>query len=407
MSAKRLAGSLLAAALLAGCAGMTKPAAPAASVDAAVVSAHTRFGVSLFQALRAEKPGENLFISPASVSLALSMTANGARGETQQAMTKALALEGQSLEAINRENAALQSILANPDPKVELAVANSIWYKQGFKVGKAFEQTVKEQYHAEIRPADFGNPSAARSMNDWIAKATRNKIKDVIGETSAEARMFLINAIYFNGKWTDPFDPNRTRPLPFHFAGGNAKELPMMNRSGHFRYLKGENFQAAALPYGDGRLSMYVFLPNQGVTLDAFYKGLTAERWEEWMSQFARKEGSLTLPKVKLAYKADLIPSMKKLGMGIAFSGQADFGNLLEDSKEQLAISLLLHQTYLDMDEKGTEAAAVTVVGVEGSAAPRDPDRFTMIVDRPYMIAIRDDKTGALLFLGSIMNPQK
>lgn len=403
---------LLSAGLL-GCAPGAGPSseqrpAPAKAVDERLVQANTRFGFNLFHTLRKEEAGKNLFISPASVSLALTLTYNGARGETQQAMAKALALEGLSVEEANRETGALQTILANPDPKVELNIANSIWYKKGLKINPAFLETSKTHYRAEVQPVEFGAPAAADTINSWVAKATGDKIKTVVQETKPLDRMYLINAIYFNGKWQRPFDPAQTRPLPFTRADGSAKEHPMMIQSGRYRYFQGENFQAAALPYGEGRLSMYVLLPDEGTGLEKFYESLSAENWESWLRQFAPKEGRITLPKVKLSYGAELSDPMKALGMGLAFQhGAADFGNLFEQNTEDLAIGFILHKTFLDMNEEGTEAAAVTVVGVTATSAPAPSSRFDMLVDRPYFIAIRDDQTGAILFMGSILNPQQ
>jgi len=161
------------------------------------------------------------------------------------------------------------------------------------------------------------------------------------------------------------------------------------------------------LPYGEGRVSMYLFLPNMGISLDQFYQTLTPEGWNRWMGQFVEREGSVTLPKVKLEYEANLIPTMTKLGMGVAFDpSQSDFGHLFTDSHEQLFINMILHKSFLDLNEKGTEAAAVTVVGIGVTSVPIQNQPFQLLVDRPYFLAIRDNQTGAVLFMGSIVDPQ-
>ncbi len=401
----RMIGLTVILALVVGCSGVAGPAAPQApakEVDQRLVTGNTAFGLGIFHQLRAEKPDENLFISPSSVSLALSMTMGGAAGATQQAMAKALGVDGLSQAEVDRANGALQTVLANPDPKVELAIANSLWYAQSHKVAPAFLETAKRDYKAEAQAVDFAAPSAAKSMNAWVSKATREKITSITGKTDPLDRMYLINAIYFNGKWQNPFDQALTRPRTFTAQGGAKSEIPMMNQAGYFRYLKGENFQAAALPYGEGRLNLYLFVPDPGVTLERFYEALTPKNWQDWMGRFERREGSVTLPKVKLTYQAQLKPALTNLGMGIAFTPQADFSNLFADNREDLFVSSVLHKTFLEIDEKGTEAAAVTAVTVRTTSAAPPTNRFTLVADRPFFIALRDDQTGAVLFLGSI-----
>lgn len=391
---------------LAGCAAAAARPAPAKAVDARLIDAGTRFSFDLFHALQAEKPAENLFISPASVQMVLSLTYNGARGETQQAMAKALSLNQMAVADVNRETGALRTVLANPDPKVELSIANAIWYKQGYKLNKEFAAISKEHYKADIEAADFGTPGAEKRINQWVDKATKGKIPRVIEDTSKDDRMYLVNAIYFKGQWQDPFDAHNTRNQPFKQLDGTARDVPMMIRGGHYRYLKGDNFQAAALPYGEGRLSLYLIVPNAGVPFDQFVSQLTAERWATWRGQFSSHEGSVSMPKVKLTYHADLKPAMRQLGMGIAFDpNAADFGSLFTGLQEPLYIRMILHDTALEINEQGTEAAAVTVVGVKAGSAPPPRDRFSLVADHPYMIAICDDVTGAILFMGAIVNP--
>lgn len=416
MLTRKLAPMLLVALLTAACGGVGRPAGAdsltgpkdvAQTVDQRLLQAETKFSFDLLNAIRAEKPGENLFISPASVQLALTMTYNGAVGETQQAMAKALSVEGMNAADVNKANGALQSVLANPGPKVELSIANSIWYKKGLTVNPSFLAATRDYYRAEVAPVEFGSPQAANAINQWVSKATREKIPKVIDRTETDDRMYLVNAIYFNGKWKEPFKQEQTQPRTFHLADGTTLEHPMMNQSGRYRYLKGENFQAVALPYGEGRMSLYVLLPGEGVSLDQFAGAITADRWSDWMSKFSPKLGSITLPKVKLGWQHELSNTMKSLGMGIAFEpGKADFSNLFTGPKEDLFIRFILHKTYLDLNEEGTEAAAVTVVGVTATSAPAPEERFTMVVDRPYLMAIRDDQTGAILFLGAIYNPK-
>jgi len=411
MKLRKLIPLLILIAGLPGCAGA--PAAPvgpapkaAASLDQRLIQAETRFGLGLLHAVRqAEEPGKNIFLSPASASLALSLTYNGARGGTQQAMAQALSVAGMTADEVNQANNALQTILANPDPKVRVEIANSLWYKQGLQVNKAFLETAQKHYRAEVQPVEFGRAGAEKPINQWVARATQDRIKSIIDQTKATDRIYLINAIYFNGTWQEPFYEESTRPQRFTRADGTTKEHPFMNQGGHYRYLKGENFQAAGLPYGDGRMNLYVFVPDQGVPLGKFYESLTPENWDSWMSRFAMKQGSVAIPKLKLEYEKKLNDALTMLGMGVAFTGEADFDGLFANNPEKLFISYVKQKTYLDMNEKGTEAAAVTVVAVP-TGAPAPQERFALVADRPYFIAIRDDRTGAVLFVGSIVDPQ-
>ncbi|HLN60545.1 MAG TPA: serpin family protein [Symbiobacteriaceae bacterium] len=402
-----LAALTLAAVLAAGC-GRT-PAAPTAPTATgqphpAAATAGDRFGFALFQALRREKPKENLFFSPASVSLALAMTANGARGETLTAMQRTLATDDLTLQAINESAAALLH-QAQPDPKVELTNANAIWYMQGFKVQPDFAQAMQTYYGATLAPAKFGSPSAAEAINQWVASTTRNTIPEIVEETKKDWRMALVNAIYFKGRWQEPFPPENTRPGTFTRLDGTTKQPLMMGQGGHYQYLKGENFQAVALPYGDGgRVQMYLFLPDPGVNPTDFFAGVTAERWQQWLGGFAPRQGSVLIPKVKLEYKADLEKVLPEMGMALAFDPtRADFSGLLQTT-EPLYIGAVKHRTFLAIDEDGTEASAATIVEAKaGSARPSDP--FSFIADHPFLVAIRDETTGTLLFLGAILEP--
>ncbi|HWI51217.1 MAG TPA: serpin family protein, partial [Symbiobacteriaceae bacterium] len=317
MMLRRLIPLLILIAGLPGCAGLPAGPAPkaATSLDQRLIQAETRFGLGLFHAVRqAEEPGKNIFLSPASASLALSLTYNGARGATQQAMAQALSVAGMTPDEVNQANEALQTILANPDPKVRVEIANSLWYKQGLTVNKAFLEAAQKHYRAEVKPVAFGKAGAEKPINQWVARATQDRIKSIIDGTEETDRMYLINAIYFNGTWQEPFYEESTRPQRFTRADGTTKEHPFMNQGGRYRYLKGENFQAAALPYGDGRMNLYVFVPDQGVTLGKFYESLTPENWDSWMSRFALKQGSVAIPKLKLDYEKKLNDALKNLG---------------------------------------------------------------------------------------------
>lgn len=373
-------------------------------VNARLVAANTRFGFKLFSQIL-EQNGEqtNLMVSPTSVAIALTMTYNGASGTTQQAMADALELEGMSLEEINQANAALELALENADPEVQLAIANSLWSREGVSFNPDFLQRNRDFYSAEVASLDFTNPNAIATINNWVSRNTQEKIPEIIREINPNAVLFLINATYFKGNWTTPFNAELTSDRPFTLLDGSQKQHPTMTQSGRYAYLENDQFQAISLPYGESkRLSMYVFLPRESSDLSAFQQSLTAENWETWMSQFGRQEGAISLPRFKLEYTTQLNDVLEALGMAVAFDAdQADFSGMSDGA---LSISQVQHKTFIEVNEEGTEAAAVTSVEIQTLSAPVAP--FQMSVDRPFFYAIRDNQTGAILFMGTMVEPE-
>lgn len=396
-----LAGAIAAAVMLVGSKpGMAKESTE--PVDPKLVTAGTAFGFNLLNELMKEEPGKNVFISPASVSLALSMTYNGASGTTKDAMAKALQVQGLSLDELNKANSALMSNLEGPGPKVEIRVANSLWAKTGVPFRDDFMQRNRKFYRAEITDLNLQSSSAKDAMNAWVKEKTNGKIPEIVKTVDPLAIMFLINAVYFKGEWTDKFDEKLTHDAPFTLTDGRTKTVRMMTRDDeHLRCNQEDDFQAVSLPYGKGRLSMYVFLPRKGLRLSEFTKQLTASNWDKWMRGFAEKDGSISIPRFKIEYTAELKQALTALGMGIAFRGIADFTAMTP--LRPAYIWRVRHRTFVEVNEKGTEAAAATSVEMVGKAVTMD--RFEMVVDRPFIIAIRDNNTGAILFLGAITEP--
>lgn len=398
--------------LAAGCAGLLGLFGPANAqesggvVDNRLVSANTRFGFKLFAKLVEQDRDKNIFASPASVAMVLTMTYNGAEGETRQAMAQTLELQGMTLPEINHANAQLKAVLENPDPKVQLAIANSLWARKGIPFKPAFIKVNKDFYGAEVTDLNFSQPNAASAINDWVSRKTKGKIDKIIDVIDRDAILFLINAIYFKGTWTAEFDKTKTKEDAFHLLDGRQKKHPMMSQSGHYRYYRGQDFQAISLPYGKERVSMYIFLPDKDHRLEEFLRGLNAENWETWMSKFRKTEGTIVLPRFKLEYEVDLNDALKALGLGVAFTGgRANFQGMF--SKPQDAyINKVKHKTYVEVNEEGTEAAAVTSVEMRATSVQIEPPPFRMIVDRPFFCAIRDNKSGTILFMGAIVEPK-
>lgn len=378
--------------------------ADASQIDGQVVQAQTEFGLALFETLRQESPQSNVLISPASVAIALTMTYNGAAGDTQAAMAEVLRLQGMDIQTINQANQALQEYWASADPAIELAIANSLWYNQDLPVHADFIERMQAVYRAEVAALDFTNPAAKATINDWVKGQTRDRIPTIVDNIPADQLMFLINAVYFKGDWTQAFDPELTEDRPFMLLDGSEIQHPGMIQQGDYFYLETDQFQAVSLPYGEKALSFEVILPAEGVALEEFYQQLTPENWQTWMSQLRSRPGSLQLPRFQFAYEADLIPALKALGMEVAFTDSADFSGL---TPLAAAINQVRHKTFIDVNEEGTEAAAATSIGIMPTSIPAQPDPpFQMEVDRPFLVAIRDRQTGALLFLGSVVDPR-
>ena len=362
-----------------------------------VASSNTVFGFKLLRDLQEREPDANIMISPLSISIALTMTLNGAAGETQRAMANVLEIESLGINTVNRSNAALRNSLENTDPEVEITIANSIWSRQGVEFNPSFLHRNREFFEAEIGSLNFNDSQAPEVINGWVDTNTNGKIKQIVQRIDPGTLIFLINAIYFKGSWQKEFDKSATRDGIFHLSNGNEKRVQMMYRRGAYPHFRGENFKAARLPYGDGKVSMYVFLPNRDSNLNDFIEQLSAENWSNWMSQFQETtdESEMILPRFELEYEVKLNDALAALGMGIAFGMGADFSGM----GTQLFISEVRHKTIIEVNEEGTEAAAVTaVVGVKSL-----PPAFR--VDRPFFFAIHDDRTQTMLFMGIVTEP--
>lgn len=399
--------TLALASLLVACGAATRqPAATEPVPTQDLADANNRFGFRLFANLTARAPGEQVFISPVSVALALQMTRNGAAGATRAVMDRALELASLSPDAVNAAARALQDALVGADPKTKLQIANSLWAHKSFKFRKQFADTSQRCFGATTRALDFANPQALATINGWVRQNTNGLIREIVSQLNPEDVMLLINAIYFKGTWQRKFDRELTRDQHFRLEDGSSALIKMMHQDGDFEYLEETDFQAVRLPYGNGRLAMYVFLPAVELGLDPFLARLTEEQWRRWLGAFGRRDGDLALPRFKLEYAQSLADALKAMGMEPAFSpGLADF-SALGGNPGDIYIGDVLHKTYVEVNEEGTEAAAVTAVKMLVTAMPQPQDRFTMVVDRPFFCAIHDSETGAIPFMGAIRDPR-
>ena len=397
-------GVLMGLALTRGGEETQAPAAGAYPVEVGGTAAAAHdFGFRLLAELRKGETG-NVFISPTSLSMALSMTYNGAAGTTQAGMAKALGVEKMSLQALNDGQSALLAMLPGADPKVQLTIANALWAQKDFRFREDFLARNKEYYRAPVTVTDITGDAGVQEINAWVKDATQGKISDLLkpGDLDALTRMVLTNAVYFKGAWTTEFDKAQTQDAPFKTAGGTAKQVPMMNIKGTFKYLENDKVQGVRLPYGNGRMAMYLLLPKFQKSVTDQIALFSTENWRQWLPAFRETEVRVFLPRFKASFDSELNLSLSALGMADAFDQvKADFSGMT--GTDNLYIKLVRHKAVLEVNEEGAEAAAATGVVMSLKSMPRET---IFRADRPFLCAIRDDETGALLFLGMINNPE-
>lgn len=371
-------------------------------IEKQIANSSNSFGLNLFQKLSDLEDG-NIFISPLSFSYALGMTYNGSNGETKEAMKRTLQFPDLSDEDINQTYKSLLELFTTLDQNVAFALANSIWYREDFKVEDDFIEVNKKYFDAEVSALNFLNPIAKNIINKWCEEKTKGRIKDVIENIPANAVMYLINAIYFKGNWQTKFDKKYTNEQDFFKTDGKKYKVKMMMKSdSNFRYFMTEKFQAIDLPYSKGDYAMTVILPNQGFNINTVIKDFNQDNFNLWLKSFKKRYGHLAMPRFKLEFKKSFKDILSEMGMGIAFNeSRADFTRI--NKMGGLFISEVLHKSFLEINEEGTEAAAVTVVEVSYTSVGDD---FRMTVNRPFLLVIRETKNNTILFLGKIVEPK-
>jgi serine protease inhibitor len=363
------------------------------------------FGLRLLRTLTTGNEAQNTVISPVSVAMALAMTYNGSAGETHLAMMQALRIEalGDDFNPLNR---ALLKTIKSADPSVQIAIANALWAQKGFRIAPDFVKAGRTYYGASMRSLDFaGNPSgAAAVINRWVDKATRGKIPVIVDKPDPNTRLVLTDAVYFKGKWTWPFPKAATAPHDFHVGDGSTIKTPMMRLDHDFECVANDDLQAVRLPYGNQRFVMYVLLPRKQGGVAEMVAKLGELSWHSWTAGLKNQRGLVMLPKFTLTYKAQLNDALKKMGMGVAFTDDADFSRI-HPPPPPLAITDVEHRTLIKVEETGTEAAAATSVSVGLMMAVARPQPFEMVVDHPFLFAITERQSGAMLFTGVVANP--
>ncbi|ODS83299.1 MAG: proteinase inhibitor I4 serpin [Cytophagaceae bacterium SCN 52-12] len=359
------------------------------------------FAFDLLRNLDGTEPaGDNIFVSPLSLHIALGMLLNGAEAETREGIIKTLKADESSVEELNNAYRTLLKELPEADSKVNLSIANSVWYLQGFSVRQNFQQVLSEIFDAQL----YGEPfdmQTVEKINRWASDHTNGKIKQVINEISGDAIMFLMNALYFKGDWKYTFDKKQTQDWNFQLANGSDKKVKMMFVESDLRSYTGSDFTAVELPYSSGQFNLTLFVPAAGKDLNAILQDFDASKWDAIQSGMSVSGLKVGLPKFTLDYEIKLNDILSRMGMSRAFSSSAQFGAI---SDAALQVGFVKQNTFLGIDEEGTEAAAVTTIGmVLTSAGPGTPR--TVIADRPFFFVISEKTSNTVLFTGRIMNP--
>jgi serine protease inhibitor len=367
----------------------------------ALIENENSFAFDIFsKIIEKSEESDNIIISPLSISVALSMTLNGAEGTTRDAMLQALRTNGLSPEIINNSYKNLTAALLSVDKRVLISIANSVWTEKKFAVKKSFIDILTGFYNAESKLFDIDDPLAPKQINNWIENKTNGLIKDMIDGLDQNTVMLLINAIYFKGKWKSQFDKDHTVQESFTKQDGLTSDVPMMKQTDDFKIFKGEGFVLAEFPYGQGNFVMDVILPDENSGMNNVISLLNSNNFNEWITQMGTRETDLTFPRFKYGYKKQLNEILVDMGMGIAFSDNADFSNI---SDIKLLISEVLHQAFIETNEEGTEAAAATVVGFTTTSIPPPP--LILNIDHPFLYVIRETTTNTMLFMGRVADP--
>jgi len=375
--------------------------------NTAIISAsNNAFGIDLYKKLITEEKG-NIFISPYSISSALAMTYAGARGNTEKQMAKVLYFNLLQ-EDIHKAFSSLNAYFNRPNKSYQLAIANALWGQANYPFQKEFINLLNKYYEAGFNEVDFVNKEnrekARLTINKWVEDKTNNKIKELIHpeDISALTRLILVNAIYFKGKWQNQFDPKETRDMPFNLENKKKINVPMMHQEGKFNYTEDEKVQVLELPYSEKELSMVIFLPKEGISLSDFEKELSIERVNKLLSNLSQEKVDVYIPKFKMEKRYILNKILIDLGMSDAFDRMlADFSGMT--GSKNLYISKVIQQSFVEVNEEGTEAAAATAVIMSGKSIA--PMIIEFKADRPFIFIIRDIKTNTILFMGRFVEP--
>ncbi len=370
-------------------------------IDHRLVTAINGFAFQVFSQLGKQNKNRNLFISPFSLTMAMSLLYNGADGMTKQELAEILGIQNIELEEANTVYAALRGELEQRGSQVNLSIANSLWAQKGLRFRQDFIQRSQNFYSAEVFNLDFTCSDALMMINDWVKNKTNGKINEMVrsGDLDANTILILLDAIYFKGIWRNQFSKANTKEVLFILSDGKPKPIPMMAQSGVYEYFQSKEFQAIALPYGNSNISMIVLLPDEQNSLSNFQQHLDSHKWQQWRSQFSLMQGYLVLPRFTVDYEESLMDAFKALGLNVALSTRANYQNMCDAF---VSISDIRHKAFMEVNEEGTEAAAATGVLMQRSIISQ---KFSMVINRPFFCVIQDNQTGVILFMGGIWEP--
>jgi serine protease inhibitor len=365
----------------------------------------TDFSFKLFEQLT-RISNDNVVISPFSAYAALSMCLNGAAGSTREQMAKVLGISTSIINSLNERNKAIFDSIANGNHKVQLEIANAIYSDTGIPFKQSFLNLCRQMYNAELNNVDFNNPATVANINAWCKNKTHGKIPTIVGKLTRNEKMVILNAVYFKGTWASPFKKVLTQDDEFTTLAGDKTSIKMMHQLEHLSYFKNNHFQAVAIPYKGNRQSLYIFLPDKKIQWPLFLAEFTHTNWHEWTPKFSDVKVDLSLPRFTVKYSQDLSPALAEMGMAKAFDPkQANFSYMLAPPGKAW-ISRVLQKTFMDVNEEGTEAAAATAVIMGATmAVHRQAPPIEFRVDRPFVLALVDNNSKEILFLGSILQP--
>lgn len=373
------------------------------SSEIEMVKSDQSFAFNFFANVYAEESedGDNSFmVSPLSLGMALAMTMNGAEGDTKSVIKESLKQNEFSEDDINSYYKKLREALLSTDPSTKLSIANSIWTNKVVAIKNDFISRNREYFNSSVEAVDFGDVKTKDKINNWASVNTNGLIENVIESTNIDDLMYLLNAIYFKGIWISEFSKNKTEKKMFTHEDGSTVNVDMMNQTSKFKYKNDDLLQIVELPYGNGAFSMMVLLPQEdkkiGDVIDALN---SSDYWVELESGLRVNEVELSLPKFKTEYSKKLNEVLKKMGMGLAFTDDADFSGMSDISAK---LSFVKQDTYIAVDEVGTEAAAVTTVGVVMTSMPIEPQKVIFNANHPFVYLIKENSTGSILFIGTV-----
>ena len=370
-----------------------------------IIASANNFAFDIFARVNNVESNKNLFISPLSISTALSMTANGAVGETKDGIKKTLHQEDLTDEEINEAYKTLVEYITQLDPKLIINMANSNCYKQEYHIEDKFRNILHDFYNAEVNAADFNDPGTKDIINGWIEEKTNGKIKDMIDEIPSNVVMYLINAIYLKATWQYQFDKERTEKMDFTLTNGSKIMTDMMFSEGvKASIYSDQDLQYIELPYGNGQFVFSILLPEDPKKLDEIINTLEIQQFNSFIDNADTSTVQVYLPKFKIEYKMLLNTVLTAMGMEQSFGGNADFSDLFVEDLD-LAISRVIHQSFLEVDEEGTEAAAATVVEIRELSAGPDEKPSVIQIDQPFAFFIREKHSSTILFSGKLIDP--